>query len=169
MPDILINNAGITDDDLFIRMSDEKWQKVINTNLTSVMKITKLALKPMLRKKWGRIVNISSVVASSGNPGQTNYCAAKAGVIAMSKSLALEVSSRSRDITVNVVSPGFIETDMTKKLTDEQRNNIQSNIPMQRMGSADDIAHAAVFLSSKESSYITGHVLHVNGGLWMGG
>ena len=166
-PDILVNNAGITDDDLFMKMSPEKWENVIATNLTSVYKVTKLAIRPMLKKKWGRVINISSVVAASGNPGQTNYCAAKAGLIGMTKALALEVASATRDITVNAVAPGFIATDMTAGLSDAQKEHIYSKIPMGRMGMALDIAKAVGFLA--DAPYVTGQTLHINGGMWLGG
>jgi 3-oxoacyl-[acyl-carrier protein] reductase len=166
-PDILVNNAGVTDDDLFIRMTPEKWENVISTNLTSVYKVTKLALRPMLKKKWGRVINISSVVAASGNPGQANYCAAKAGLIGMTKSLALEVASATRDITVNAVAPGFVQTDMTASLSDMQKEQIYSKIPMGKMGLPIDIAKTVFFLV--DSPYVTGQTLHVNGGMWLGG
>ncbi len=166
-PDILINNAGITADDLFIKMNVEKWENVIATNLTSVYKVTKLALRPMLKKKWGRVINISSVVAASGNPGQANYCAAKAGLIGMTKSLALEVASPTRDITVNAIAPGFIQTDMTAVLSEVQKEQIYSKIPMGKMGIPLDIAKTAAFLV--DAPYVTGQTLHVNGGMWLGG
>lgn len=166
-PDIVVNNAGITDDDLMMKMTPEKWENVISTNLTSVYKVTKLAIRPMLKKKWGRVINISSVVAASGNPGQTNYCAAKAGLIGMTKSLALEVASANRDITVNAVAPGFIQTDMTASLSDAQKEHIYGKIPMGRMGMPLDIAKAVGFLA--DAPYVTGQTLHVNGGMWLGG
>ncbi|MBT4885481.1 MAG: 3-oxoacyl-[acyl-carrier-protein] reductase [Legionellales bacterium] len=165
--DILINNAAITSDDLLLRMSQDKWDKVISTNLSAAFSITKAAMRPMLKSKWGRIINISSVVAVSGNPGQANYCAAKAGLIGFTKSLAQELASSTRNITVNVVAPGFIETDMTAALTDIQREQIFAKIPMSRMGSAHEVASAVAFLASEEASYITGQTLHVNGGMLM--
>ena len=165
VPDILINNAGITRDQLFMRISDQDWDDVINTNLSGLAKVTKAFIKPMIKKRWGRIVSIGSVVGSVGNPGQSNYCAAKAGVIGLSKALAKEVASRG--ITVNVVSPGFIKSDMTDQLNDKQKEGILSQIPMKSMGSAEDIANAVKFLISDEANYITGETLHVNGGMYM--
>ncbi|HVE44394.1 MAG TPA: 3-oxoacyl-ACP reductase FabG [Gammaproteobacteria bacterium] len=162
---ILVNNAAITQDNLFLRMKEEEWFSVIETNLNAVFKIAKSCIKDMLKARWGRIINIGSVVGSTGNPGQVNYCASKAGILGLSKALALEVGSRH--ITVNTVAPGFIETDMTRALTEEQREAIFQRIPMQRLGTVEDIAAAVVFLSSKSASYITGHTLHVNGGLYM--
>lgn len=161
--DILINNAGITADNLLMRMKDEEWDKVMNTNLTSAFRLTRAVLRGMMRKKWGRIVNISSVVGVTGNPGQANYVASKAGLIGFSKALALEVATRN--ITVNCVAPGFIKTDMTDILTEEQKTQILNQIPQGRMGSVEDIAHAVLYLVSKEASYVTGQVLHVNGGM----
>jgi 3-oxoacyl-[acyl-carrier protein] reductase len=161
--DILVNNAGITADNLLMRMRDDEWDRVINTNLTSVFKLTRALLRGMMRKKWGRIINISSVVGVTGNAGQANYVASKAGLIGFSKSLALEVASRS--ITVNCIAPGFIETDMTTGLTDEQKEKILGQIPQGVMGTPDDIAYAVLYLASKEASYVTGQVLHVNGGM----
>lgn len=163
--DILVNNAGTTKDGLLMRMSNDAWDEVININLSSAFKLIKGSIRGMMKKRYGRIINMSSVVASSGNPGQANYCSAKAGMIGMTKSIALEVASRG--ITVNAISPGFIATDMTNKLTDEQAENIKKNIPLQKMGSADDIAYAALFLAAKESGYITGQNIHVNGGLYL--
>lgn len=165
MPTILVNNAAVTHDNLLLRMKDEEWEDVINTNLNSIYRVTKACLRDMLKARWGRIINIGSVVGSSGNPGQTNYCAAKAGLLGFTKSLAQEVGSR--DITVNAISPGFIETDMTKALPEEQRNALLQHIPMQRAGQADDIAAAVVFLASKNAGYITGQTLHINGGMYM--
>lgn len=165
MPEILVNNAGITADNLFMRMKDEEWDAVIATNLTGGFKLIRACIRPMLKAKWGRIVNISSVVAFTGNAGQANYAAAKAGMIGFSKSIAQEVASRG--ITVNVVAPGFIETDMTGKLTDEQKSKILQQIPMQRMGQAQDIAQTVQFLVSDAASYITGTTIHVNGGMLM--
>lgn len=164
-PNILVNNAGITQDNLLLRMSDEQWQNVIDTNLTGVFKVSKLFLKGMLRAKWGRIINIASIVASTGNPGQANYAAAKAGLIAFTKSLAQEVASRS--ITCNTIAPGFIETDMTNKLADDQKEVILSKIPMSRMGLAEEVAYVAAFLASVKASYITGETIHINGGMYM--
>lgn len=162
---ILINNAGITNDDLMLRMGDEEWQQVINTNLTGVFRLTKACLRPMFRKRWGRIVNISSIVGFTGNAGQANYCAAKSAVIGFGKSLALEVASRG--ITVNAVAPGFIDTDMTKSLPDMVKDEMKSRIPMKQMGEADDIAAAVSFLVSDGAKYITGETIHVNGGMFM--
>ena len=163
--DILVNNAGVTRDNLMMRMSDNEWNAVINTNLSSIFKMSKECVRGMMKKRWGRIISIGSVVASAGNPGQANYCAAKAGVIGFSKSLAYEVSTRG--ITVNVVAPGFIATDMTDKLTDEQKSFIASKIPSGQMGEPADIAEAVAFLASDGARYITGQTLHVNGGMYM--
>lgn len=165
MPEIVINNAGMTMDNLFLRMSEEQWQNVINTNLTGVFRVIRACLKPMVKAKWGRIVNVSSVVGALGNAGQANYSAAKAGVIAMTKSLAQEVGSRG--ITVNAVAPGFIATDMTKDLPEAHAENLLKQIPMKRMGEAHEIAKAIMFLASEEAGYITGETLHVNGGMYM--
>lgn len=162
---ILVNNAAITHDNLFLRMKDSEWLNVIETDLTSIFRLSKACMRDMLKARWGRIINIGSVVGSTGNPGQANYCAAKAGVIGLSKALALEVGSR--DITVNTVAPGFVSTDMTNALTDEQRETIFQKIPMQKLGTVDDIAAAVVFLASEAAGYITGQTLHVNGGLYM--
>ncbi|AXA34292.1 3-oxoacyl-ACP reductase FabG [Francisella adeliensis] len=163
--DILVNNAGITRDNLMMRMSDDEWNSVINTNLSSIFKISKECIRGMMKKRWGRIISIGSVVASAGNPGQANYCAAKAGVIGFSKSLAYETSTRG--ITVNVVAPGFIATDMTDKLTDEQKSFIATKIPSGQMGEPKDIAEAVAFLASDGARYITGQTIHVNGGMYM--
>jgi 3-oxoacyl-[acyl-carrier protein] reductase len=163
--DILINNAGITRDQLFMRMSDADWDAVIAVNLTSVMRLARGCLRGMMKARWGRIVNVSSVVGVTGNPGQANYAASKAGVIAMSKSLAQEVASRG--ITVNSIAPGFIATAMTDALNDEQKARINAGIPAGRMGTAEEIAAAAVFLASDEAGYVTGQTLHVNGGMAM--
>ncbi|WP_113897981.1 3-oxoacyl-ACP reductase FabG [Francisella tularensis] len=163
--DILVNNAGITRDNLMMRMSEDEWQSVINTNLSSIFRMSKECVRGMMKKRWGRIISIGSVVGSAGNPGQTNYCAAKAGVIGFSKSLAYEVASRN--ITVNVVAPGFIATDMTDKLTDEQKSFIATKIPSGQIGEPKDIAAAVAFLASEEAKYITGQTLHVNGGMYM--
>jgi len=163
--DILINNAGITRDNLFILMSDDEWQSVIDVNLTATMKLCKGVLRGMMKARWGRIVNISSVVGATGNPGQGNYAASKAGMVGMSKSLAYEVASRG--ITVNAVAPGFITTAMTDKLSDDQKAAIMTQIPAGRMGEADEIAAAVLFLASPEAAYVTGMTLHVNGGMAM--
>ncbi len=164
-PDILVNNAGITCDNLLLRMTNEQWNMVINTNLNGVYHLTKALLKPMVKKRWGRIINISSVTALMGNPGQANYAAAKAGVIGFSKALALEVASRH--ITVNIVAPGFIETDMTKALPEEQREQIIKAIPMGDMGIPEDIAATVSFLASPSARYITGETIQVSGGLYI--
>lgn len=163
--DILVNNAGITRDNLFMRMSDEDWQSVIDVNLTSTMKLCKGAIRGMMKARWGRIINVSSVVGATGNPGQANYAASKAGMVGMSKSLAYEVASRG--ITVNCVAPGFITTAMTDKLTDDQKSGILTNVPAGRMGDANEIAAAVVYLASAEAGYMTGATLHVNGGMAM--
>ena len=163
--DILVNNAGITRDNLFMRMSDEEWQTVINVNLTATMKLCKGALRGMMKSRWGRIINISSVVGATGNPGQGNYAASKAGMVGMSKSLAYEVASRG--ITVNVVAPGFITTAMTDKLADDRKEAILAQIPAGRMGAAEDIASAVGYLASDGAGYVTGSTLHVNGGMAM--
>ncbi|MDR0806308.1 MAG: 3-oxoacyl-ACP reductase FabG [Enterobacteriaceae bacterium] len=163
--DILINNAGITRDNLLMRMKDDEWQEIIDTNLTSVFRLSKAVMRAMMKKRYGRIITIGSVVGTMGNAGQTNYAAAKAGLIGFSKSLAREVASRG--ITVNVVAPGFIETDMTRALTDEQRSGILSQVPANRLGEAKEIASATAFLASDEAGYITGETLHVNGGMYM--
>ncbi|MED7788651.1 3-oxoacyl-ACP reductase FabG [Francisella sp. 19X1-34] len=163
--DVLVNNAGITRDNLMMRMSEEEWNAVINTNLSSIFRMTKECIRGMMKKRWGRIISIGSVVASAGNPGQSNYCAAKAGVIGFSKSLAYEVATRN--ITVNVVAPGFIATDMTDKLTDEQKSFIATKIPSGQMGEPKDIAATVAFLASEDARYITGQTLHVNGGMYM--
>jgi 3-oxoacyl-[acyl-carrier protein] reductase len=163
--DILVNNAGITRDQLFMRMSDADWLGVLEVNLTSVMRLSRGVLRGMMKARWGRIVNISSVVGVTGNPGQANYAASKAAVIGMSKSLAAEVASRG--ITVNCVAPGFIATPMTDKLTAEQKARIDAQIPAGRMGTADETAAAALFLASDEAGYVTGQTLHVNGGMAM--
>jgi 3-oxoacyl-[acyl-carrier protein] reductase len=162
---ILVNNAGITRDQLLMRMKDEDWQAILDTNLTSVYRTSKAVMRTMMKARRGRIVNIASVVGVTGNPGQTNYAAAKAGIIAFSKSLAREVGSRG--ITVNVVAPGFIDTDMTRALTEDQRKSLEGAIALGRLGEASDIAHAVAFLASPAASYITGETLHVNGGMYM--
>jgi 3-oxoacyl-[acyl-carrier protein] reductase len=161
--DILVNNAGITRDNLFMRMSDEEWSSVIDVNLTSTFRLCRGVLRGMMKARWGRIVNISSVVGATGNPGQGNYAASKAGMVGMSKSLACEVASRG--ITINCVAPGFITTAMTDKLNDEQKAGILTNVPAGRMGEPGEIAAAVLYLASPEAGYVTGTVLHVNGGL----
>ena len=163
--DILVNNAGITRDNLFMRMSDDEWSSVLEVNLTSTMRLCKGAIRGMMKARWGRIINISSIVGSTGNPGQANYAASKAGVVGMSKSIAYEVASRG--ITVNCVAPGFISTAMTDKLNDDQKSGILTQVPAGRMGEADEIAAAVVFLASTEAGYMTGATLHVNGGMAM--
>ncbi|MDT1061087.1 3-oxoacyl-ACP reductase FabG [Paracoccus sp. CPCC 101403] len=163
--DILVNNAGITRDNLFMRMSDEEWAQVLDVNLTSSFRLCRGVLRGMMKARWGRIVNITSVVGATGNPGQGNYAAAKAGLVGMSKSLAYEVASRG--ITVNCVAPGFIETAMTDKLNDEQKGRILGQIPAGRMGNAQEIAAAVLYLASGEAGYVTGATLHVNGGMAM--
>ena len=162
---ILINNAAVTQDNLFLRMKDEEWLSVIETNLTSLYRLTKACMRDMIKARYGRVINIGSVVGSTGNKGQANYAAAKAGMIGFTKSIALEVGSRN--ITLNIVSPGFIGTDMTNALTEEQRTSIFERIPMQRMGTIDDIASAVLFLASDAAGYITGQTIHVNGGMYM--
>lgn len=163
--DVLVNNAGITRDNLMMRMKEDEWQDIIDTNLTSVFRLSKAVLRSMMKKRHGRIVTIGSVVGTMGNAGQANYAAAKAGLIGFSKSLGREVASRG--ITVNVVSPGFIETDMTQALNDEQRAGILSQVPAQRLGNPKEIASAVAFLASEDAAYITGETLHVNGGMYM--
>ena len=164
-PDVLVNNAGITNDNLLIRMDDSQWFDTVETNINSLYRISKVFLKPMIKKRNGRIICISSVVASTGNAGQSNYVTTKSGMIGFCKSLAKEVATRG--ITVNCVSPGFIETDMTKKLNDSQKDQISKNIPMSKMGNPIDIAYAVAFLASEKASYITGETINVNGGLFM--
>ena len=164
--DVLVNNAGITKDTLMLRMKDEDWDDVIETNLSGSFRISKAFLKGMMKKRFGRIINISSVVGAMGNPGQANYCASKAGVEGFTRSLALELGSRN--ITVNAVAPGFIATDMTNELTDDQKQLMMANIPLARYGEPEEVAKAVTFLASGDASYITGQVLHVNGGLNMG-
>jgi 3-oxoacyl-[acyl-carrier protein] reductase len=162
---ILVNNAGITRDNLLVRMKEDEWAAVIDTNLSSIFRLSKACLRGMMKARHGRIINIASVVAATGNPGQANYSAAKAGMIGFSKSLAREVGTRG--ITVNAIAPGFIDTDMTRNLPADQRESLISQIPLGRLGDVDDIASAAVFLASPQAAYITGETLHVNGGMHM--
>jgi len=164
-PEILVNNAGITRDNLMLRMKNDEWQEIIDTNLNSIFRLTKACLKPMVKARWGRIINISSVVGTTGNAGQANYSAAKAGMLGFSKSLAQEIATRG--ITVNVIAPGMIDTDMTQALTDDQKQNILRAIPMQQLGQPEDIANTVAFLASCGARYITGQTLHVNGGMFM--
>jgi 3-oxoacyl-[acyl-carrier protein] reductase len=164
-PTVLVNNAGITKDNLLMRMKDDEWDDIINTNLTSVFRMSKAVLRGMMKVKTGRIINISSVVGFTGNAGQANYAAAKAGMIGFAKSMAKEVGSRN--ITINTVAPGFIDTDMTRELNDDIKNALLSSIPLNRLGEAEEIAHAVAFLASAGASYITGETLHVNGGMFM--
>jgi 3-oxoacyl-[acyl-carrier protein] reductase len=164
-PIILVNNAGITRDNLLLRMSADEWDQIINTNLSSLYRTCKACLRGMMKARSGRIINIASVVGIMGNAGQTNYAAAKAGIIGFSKSLAREVGSRG--ITVNTVAPGFIETDMTREMTEEQRAALSDQIPLKKLGSSEDIAHAVAFLASQHGGYITGETLNVNGGMYM--
>jgi 3-oxoacyl-[acyl-carrier protein] reductase len=163
--DILVNNAGITRDGLAMRMSDDDWQSVIDVNLTAAFRLCRAAIRGMMKARWGRIVNISSVVGRAGNAGQANYAASKGGLVALSKSLAEEVASRG--ITVNCVSPGFIETAMTEKLNDQQRSTILASVPAGRMGTPQEVAAAVLYLASQEAAYVTGATLHVNGGMDM--
>jgi 3-oxoacyl-[acyl-carrier protein] reductase len=163
--DILVNNAGITKDGLFVRMSDDAWDQVLEVNLTAVFRLTRELAHPMMKRRNGRIINITSVVGVSGNPGQANYCAAKAGMIGFSKSLAQEIAPRN--VTVNCVAPGFIESAMTEKLNDKQKDAIMGAIPMRRMGTGAEIASAVTWLASDEASYVTGQTIHVNGGMLM--
>ena len=162
---ILVNNAGITRDNLMLRMKEEEWNDIISTNLTSVYRVSKACLRGMMKARQGRIISISSVVGATGNAGQANYAAAKAGVVGFSKSLAQEIGSRG--ITVNVVAPGFIDTDMTRELSDEQRSRLLDNIPLKKLGQSEDIANAVLFLASDMGNYISGETLHVNGGMYM--
>ncbi len=163
--DILVNNAGITKDQVFMRMSDDEWQSVLDVNLTSTMRLCRAVMRPMMKARWGRIVNISSVVGAIGNPGQANYAASKAGMVGMTKSIAYEVATRG--ITANAVAPGFIETPMTSKLNDDQKGAIYKKIPAGRMGTPVEIAAAVLYLSSNEAAYVTGTTVHVNGGMAM--
>ena len=162
---LLVNNAGITRDNLLMRMKDDEWDDIINTNLSSVFRLSKACLRGMMKARHGRIISIASVVGATGNPGQCNYAAAKAGIVGFSKSLAREVGSRG--ITVNVVAPGFIDTDMTKALSDDQRNAMSSTIPLGQLGQPNDIANAVLFLASDMGDYVTGETLHINGGMHM--
>jgi 3-oxoacyl-[acyl-carrier protein] reductase len=164
-PAVLVNNAGITRDNLLMRMKDEEWDDIISTNLTSIFRMSKAVLRGMMKVRYGRIINISSVVGSTGNAGQANYAAAKAGMVGFAKSMAKEVGSRG--ITVNTVSPGFIDTDMTKKLSEDIKNALLGSIALGRLGQPEEIAHAVSFLASEQASYITGETLHVNGGMYM--
>ena len=163
--EILINNAGITRDNLLMMMKEDQWQDIIDTNLTSIFRMSKAVIRPMMKKRNGRIISISSVVGSAGNPGQCNYSAAKAGLIGFSKSLAREIGSRK--ITVNTVAPGFIDTDMTRELDDQQKQSLLAQIPLARLGSAEEVAATVVFLASPAAAYITGETIHVNGGMYM--
>jgi 3-oxoacyl-[acyl-carrier protein] reductase len=163
--DILVNNAGLTRDNLSMRMKDEEWNEVINVNMTSTFKLAQALQRGMMKRRWGRIINVASVVGVTGNPGQCNYVASKAGMIGWSKAMAQEIASRG--ITINCIAPGFIATPMTDALNDEQKSRITANIPAQKMGSSEDIAAAAVYLASEEASYVTGQTVHVNGGLAM--
>ena len=165
-PSILVNNAGITKDNLLIRMKDDEWEDVINTNLNAIYRITKMCLRGMMKARQGRIINITSVVAMSGNPGQTNYAASKAGMIGFTRSLAREVGSRG--ITVNAVAPGFIETDMTDALDAEQKDSLLKQIALNRLGKVNEIAEVVKFLASNDAAYITGETINVNGGMYMG-
>ncbi|MCI2393407.1 3-oxoacyl-[acyl-carrier-protein] reductase [Aliiroseovarius sediminis] len=163
--DILVNNAGITRDQIFMRMSDEEWDSVINVNLTSTMRLCRGVMRPMMKARWGRIINISSIVGATGNPGQVNYAASKAGMVGLTKSIAYEVASRG--ITANCVAPGFIATAMTDKLTDDQKDKINTQIPAARMGTPEEIAAAVLYLASPDAGYTTGATIHVNGGMAM--
>ncbi|MFQ3201623.1 MAG: 3-oxoacyl-[acyl-carrier protein] reductase [Zhongshania sp.] len=164
-PSVLINNAGITKDNIMLRMKEEEWYDVIDTNLNSLYRLSKACLRGMTKARWGRIVNVSSVVGAMGNAGQTNYAASKAGMDGFTRALAREIGSRA--ITVNGVAPGFIDTDMTKKLGDEQRNALKAQIPLQRLGSPEEIAGVVAFLVSDAAAYVTGETIHVNGGMYM--
>lgn len=166
MPTVLINNAGITRDNILMRMKEEEWEAVLNTDLTGIYRLSRACARHMIKARRGRIINIASVVGAMGNAGQTNYCAAKAGVVGFTKALAHELGSR--DITVNAVAPGFIDTDMTRGVSQEQRDRLISNIPLQRLGRSEEVAAAVAFLASPDAKYITGQTLHVNGGLYMG-
>lgn len=163
--DILVNNAGLTRDTLAMRMTDEAWQNVIDVNLTAAFRLTRAAIKGMMKRRFGRVISIASIVGTTGNPGQANYCASKAGLIGMTKAMAQEVGSRG--ITLNCVAPGFIATAMTDALNDDQKNTINAKIPAQRMGTPEEIAGAVVYLASSEAGYVTGQTIHVNGGMAM--
>jgi len=163
--DILVNNAGITRDGLLIRMKDEDWEKVLSTNLDGIFFVTREVVGRMMRQRYGRVVNVASVVGLMGNPGQANYVASKAGVVGFTKAVAREVASRN--ITVNAVAPGYIETAMTKDLADKSKQDLMGMVPVGRMGSVDDVAYGALFLASREAGYVTGHVLNINGGMYM--
>lgn len=165
LPAVVVNNAGITDDGLALRMKSDQWQNVVNTNLTGAFRVAQASLRAMTKARWGRVISVSSVVAQAGNPGQANYCAAKAGLEGMTRSLAKELANRN--ITFNCVAPGFIASDMTEALNDQQKDAILSQIPMGRMGDAKEVAAVVGFLSSEESSYVTGQVLQVNGGMYL--
>lgn len=162
---ILVNNAAVTHDNLLLRMKDDEWFKVMETNLNSIFRLTRICMRDMIKARWGRVINIGSVVGSLGNPGQSNYAAAKAGVVGFSKALACEVGARH--ITVNTVAPGFVDTDMSRKIPEAHREVLMQRIPLQRLGQVEDIASAVVFLASEKASYITGQTLHVNGGMYM--
>ena len=163
--EILVNNAGITCDNLFLRMKDDEWQNVIDTNLTAIFRLTKACLRDMIKARWGRIINITSVVGITGNPGQANYVVSKAGLIGLTKTVALEIATRG--VTVNAIAPGFIATDMTAKLNEKQQEAILKLIPMNKIGAPEDIAATALFLASPAGNYITGQTIHVNGGMYM--
>ncbi len=163
--DILVNNAGITRDNLLLRMKDEEWRQVLNVNLDGAFYVTRKVVAGMLRRRYGRVVNIASVVGQMGNPGQANYVASKAGIIGLTKALAREVASRS--ITVNAIAPGFIDTDMTANLKEQVRDQLKASVPLKRLGTVEDVTHGVLFLASKEAGYITGHVLSINGGMYM--
>jgi len=166
MPDVLVNNAGVTRDNLLLRMKPEEWSTVIETNLSGVFRLTRAALRPMIKRRWGRIINIGSVVAASGNPGQANYCAAKAGLEGFTRALAKEVAARG--ITANVVAPGFIETATANALPEAQREALAGQIPAGRLGMPEDVAQAVLYLASDGAAYVTGQTLHVNGGMYCG-
>mgnify|MGYP005839781981 CR=1 FL=1 len=163
--DILVNNAGVTRDQIFMRMSDDEWQSVLDVNLTAAMRLCRGVMRPMMKARWGRIINISSIVGATGNPGQANYAASKAGLVGLTKSIAYEVASRG--ITANAVAPGFIATAMTDKLSEDQKDRISAQIPAARMGTPEEIAAAVLYLAAPEAGYVTGAVLHVNGGMAM--
>lgn len=166
MPDILVNNAGVARDNLLLRMKTQEWEEVIDTNLTGVFRITKLCIRDMVKRRWGRIINIGSIVAATGNAGQANYCAAKAGVEGFSRALARELAPRG--ITVNTVAPGFIDTDMTRALSESQRQSLAAEVPVPRLGAPQDVAAAVVYLASDDAAYVTGQTVHVDGGMYCG-